>query len=179
MRQKADPSKITEFLRRFGRLVRAEGRVYLTGGSCAVLRGWRNTTIDVDLRLDPEPSGAFEAIARLKNELDLNVELASPQDFIPVPDQWRERSVSVGRFGKVDVFHFDFLSQALAKLERGHQTDLKDVDAMLDDGLVTLAQLGDGFEEIEHDLIRYPSIDAAAFRDKVEAFVEEYGHNES
>lgn len=34
------------------------------------------TTIDVDLKPDPEPAGLFEAIAALKEELDTDVELA-------------------------------------------------------------------------------------------------------
>jgi hypothetical protein len=29
-------------------------RIYLTGGSTAVIEGWRATTIDVDLRFEPE-----------------------------------------------------------------------------------------------------------------------------
>jgi len=40
-------------------------------------------TVDVDMKADPEPSGYFESIASLKNELSLNIELASPSDFIP------------------------------------------------------------------------------------------------
>lgn len=40
-------------------------------------------TIDVDLKADPEPSGFFEAIAILKDELSVNIELANPSDFIP------------------------------------------------------------------------------------------------
>ncbi|MCZ7683003.1 MAG: hypothetical protein M5U28_31025 [Sandaracinaceae bacterium] len=63
------------------------------GGATAITYGWRELTIDIDLRLDPEPPGAFEAIARLKDELDVNVELASPMDFLPEVPGWRERSV--------------------------------------------------------------------------------------
>ena len=53
------------------------------GGCTAVSVGWRTNTIDIDLALDPKPPGAFEAIRILKEELDVNVELASPADFIP------------------------------------------------------------------------------------------------
>jgi hypothetical protein len=45
--------------------------------------GWRDSTIDVDLSFDPEPDGVFDAIPALKRELSINVELASPLDFIP------------------------------------------------------------------------------------------------
>ncbi len=64
MRAEADASRIREFLRRFGQEVRGPGTIYLTGGATALLLGWRQATLDVDLSMDPEPAGAFEAIAR-------------------------------------------------------------------------------------------------------------------
>jgi len=63
--------------------------------------GFRDQTIDIDLKLDPEPAGAFEAIAVLKNRLELNIELASPADFIPAIAAWRERSHRLHRAGRV------------------------------------------------------------------------------
>jgi hypothetical protein len=35
---------------------REHGRIYLTGGATALLYGWRSTTIDVDLKANPEPT---------------------------------------------------------------------------------------------------------------------------
>ena len=49
----------------------------LVGGASAVIIGWRETTLDVDLKLDPEPPGVFEAIALAKDALAINVELAA------------------------------------------------------------------------------------------------------
>jgi hypothetical protein len=54
-----------------------------------LLLGFREQMIDVDIKLDPEPEGVFEIIAQLKNRLDLNVELASPDNFIPVTMDWK------------------------------------------------------------------------------------------
>jgi hypothetical protein len=54
----------------------------------ALLLGLRDQTIDLDIKFDPEPRGAFEAIAQLKNSLDVNVKLAAPSDFIPVTSDW-------------------------------------------------------------------------------------------
>ena len=45
---------------------RGPGNVYFTGGATALLLGLREQTIDVDIKLDPEPAGVFEAIADLK-----------------------------------------------------------------------------------------------------------------
>jgi hypothetical protein len=172
MRAVSDAAKVAEFIAAFGRSAQSPGCVFLTGGATAVLHGWRSTTIDVDLKMDPEPRGAFEAIAKLKDELDINVELASPDQFVPAVPGWRERSIFIGRFGPVDFFHFDPITQALAKLERGDDRDLDDVRAMVARGLVGLPELSAAFEEIRDSIPRYPSIDAAAFEAKVKAFVD-------
>jgi len=93
------------------------GRAFVE--SPRVLHGWRGMTKDVDLEFDPEPPGVFEAIAHLKDDLDLNVELASPRDFVPPLPGWESRAVFVVRHGTLDVYHFDPYTQALAKLDRG------------------------------------------------------------
>src|SRR5437868_11906229 len=101
MRSEADKSKIEAFMVAVGKRVRGEGSIYLTGGATAVLHQWRSMTIDVDLKPDPEPPGLFEALAALKNELDINVELASPDQFIPAIPGWRERSLFIAQHGAV------------------------------------------------------------------------------
>ncbi len=50
--------------------------------------------------------------------LELDVELASPPDFIPELPCWRERGPRVLREGSLSVHHFDFHSQAPSKIER-------------------------------------------------------------
>lgn len=155
-----------------GRRVKGPGRIYVTGGATALLHGWRPATIDIDLKADPEPSGWFEALAFLKEELAVNVELASPDQFIPSLPGWQDRSLFIGRFGIVDFYHYDLYSQALAKIERGHSRDVIDVSAMKQAGLVKLDRLMELFERIEPDLIRYPALDHASFRAAVIRFVE-------
>lgn len=173
MRDEADASKLKELIGRLGRASQGPGRVYITGGGTAVLLGWRSSTVDADLKFDPEPPGVFEALPRIKDELSVNIELASPDAFIPELPGWRERSVFITREGPVDFFHYDFYGQALAKLERGHVRDLDDVRQMLTRGLVDAAKLVQLFESIAQALLRFPAIDASVFRDKVERFVRE------
>lgn len=151
-----------------GAAAERDGACYFTGGATAVLLGWREATIDIDIALDPEQDAALRALPSIKDELGVNVELASPGDFIPLPGGWRERSVSAGREGRLSFFHFDLYSQALAKLERGHARDLEDVRAMVSSGLVTPARLRASFEEIEPVLYRFPAIDPRSFRRRVE-----------
>lgn len=156
-----------------GEKVRGKGRIYLTGGATAVLHGWRPMTIDIDIKPEPEPAGLFEAIASLKNELDINVELASPDQFIPALPRWQERSLFIAAHGPVEFFHYDPHGQALAKLQRGHERDLLDVRSLLRDGLVQMDRLCEFFQLIEPQLIRFPAIDPAAFRAAVARFSDE------
>lgn len=96
MRELADTTRIERFMRELGRLAGVEGRVYLTGGATAVLNGWRQSTVDIDIKLIPDHDQILRAIPRLKEELEVNVELASPSDFIPLPPGWEDRSLASG-----------------------------------------------------------------------------------
>src|SRR5437016_12151065 len=87
--------KLEAFMTQLGRRATTPGTIYITGGSTALLLGIRDQTIDIDIKLDPEPEGVFEAISDLKNSLDVNVELASPDQFIPPLPGWQERSLSI------------------------------------------------------------------------------------
>jgi len=120
----ADRDRIERFMRALGREASAAAHVYFTGGATAVLLGWRAATVDVDIKIVPESDAVLRAIPRLKESLDLNVELASPDHFIPVKDDWAERSAVVGQEGRLTFHHFDLYAQALAKIERGHVQDL-------------------------------------------------------
>jgi hypothetical protein len=136
------------------------------------LIGWRHTTVDIDIRLDPEPPGIFQAIAKLKQELNISIELASPQDFLPPLPGWRDRSVYIGKRGQISFYHYDFTAQALAKLSRGYDRDLDDVQAMYRQKLFSLPELRNGFEAIAPELIRFPALDPETLRRKVEAFID-------
>jgi hypothetical protein len=166
-RHHAKADDVRRLMRALGAQSRGPGRIYLTGGATAVLKGWREATVDVDLKLDPEPAGVFEAIARLKDELQLNVELASPDQFIPDPPGSRERAEAIGCEGQVEFYHYDFYAQALAKIERGHTRDDADVQAMIGLGLVERDLLRQLFAAIEPQLLRFPAIDPSVFRAKL------------
>ncbi|MEO8351055.1 MAG: DUF6036 family nucleotidyltransferase [Chthoniobacteraceae bacterium] len=171
MRHETTADDIQRFMHSLGMEVEEPGRVYFTGGVTAVLYGWREMTVDIDLRSEPEPRGFFEAIRDLKEQLELNIELACPSDFIPEVPGWRERSVFIARHGSLDFLHYDFYSQALAKIERDHDRDRRDVRRMIETGLVQRETLASCFEQIRPSLLRYPAIDPAAFQRKVAAAI--------
>ena len=143
-------------------------RVYFTGGATAVLMGWRPSTIDIDMRVFPESDTLYRAIPRLKEELHLNVELASPADFIPEIPDWETRSLFITREQKVSFYHYDPYAQALAKIERRHAQDIEDVRQFIRSGLVDPRRALEYFNEIEARLHFYPAIDPASFRKAAE-----------
>lgn len=148
-----------------------DGRVYFTGGVSALLMKWRLATIDIHIKMVPEQDSLFRALPELKESLEINVELAAPDQFIPPLPGWEERSPLIVREGRLSFHHYDFYSQALAKIERGHSRDIEDVTAMLDLGLIDRKGTIDYFGQIEPLLYRYPAIDPASFRRAVEEWL--------
>jgi hypothetical protein len=167
VRSETDKAKLQSLLSALGSAVKSKGTAYLSGGGCAVIYGWRETTIDVDLHFDPEPVFLFEAIRDLKQQLDMNIELAWPMHFIPAPAGWRERCIFIGQYGHLTYYHCDFYAQALAKIERHHSHDAKDVQAMLNLGLVEKSRLWQAFDSIVPGLLRFPALNEERFRDKM------------
>ena len=171
MRQPVDRERLERLIAALGREGRAAARVYFTGGATALLLGWRTSTIDVDLRIEPDSDPLLRALPQIKERLEINLELAAPSDFIPELPGWRERCRFIVQQGRLAFLHYDLYSQALAKIERGHDRDLDDVRAMIDRGLVEPDQLLHLFEQIEPLLYRFPAIDAPTFRSAVEEVV--------
>lgn len=169
MREAADADRIRLLARELGRVVPPGTRMYLTGGATAVLEGWRESTVDVDVRFEPDSDAALTRIRDLKEELSLNVELASPLDFLPPLGGWRERSRFRFREGNLEVFDFDPYSQALSKLERGFALDLEDVQNMVSSGQVDPQRLLELFEPIEPELFRFPAVDPPSLRAAIES----------
>jgi hypothetical protein len=119
-------------------------RLYLVGGTTMVFEGLRDQSIDIDIAFEVDSSyhGEFvQAIRKLKDELYVNVEESSPSDFIPLPRGANERAIFVGRFGQLDVFHFDYYSIALSKIARGTQEDFSDVLSLLQSRRMELPML--------------------------------------
>jgi hypothetical protein len=172
MRQKVTADRIEQFMSALARGIKTPTRVYFVGGSTAVLFGWRDATIDIDLKLLSEGSDALRGVPEIKERLQVNVELASPDDFIPELPGWELRSRFIKRVGQVEFFHYDFYAQALAKLERGHELDRKDVQEMIDRELIEKEKLFSLFLEIEPSLYKYPAIDPQTFRRNVEMVVQ-------
>jgi hypothetical protein len=105
---------------------------YLVGGSVMVALGLRGTTVEIDYAATSDDPAALDDLERtiraLKDELGVNVEPASPADFLPIPPSVRDRSRYVARFGQMDVFSYHLPSLVISKAARGLELDLDDAE---------------------------------------------------
>lgn len=164
MRQKVTAQRLNEFMPALASGITTASRVFLLGGATAVLLGWRDSTVDVDLKIVPESDEILRKLPTLKEQLQINIELAAPDDFIPELPAWQERSRFIRQEGKLTFLHYDLYAQALAKIERGHDTDVRDVQELLDRKLIEPEAVLNFFEGIKDQLYKYPAIDATSFQ---------------
>jgi uncharacterized nucleotidyltransferase DUF6036 len=170
MRESVTSDRLRAFMREIAKEAREAGRIYITGGASAVLYGWRETTLDIDIKVVPESDRVLRSLPEIKERMNINIELASPGDFVPPLPQWEDRSPFIDRIGLLAFHHFDFYTQCLSKLERAHRKDFNDVAAMVSSGLVKPKKLLELFRAVEPELFRYPAIDPPTLRAAVEAF---------
>lgn len=152
----------------FGRRCSDSVTVYFTGGATAVLQGWRRETLDTDIKVVQDSDAFMRLIPDVKQELNINIELACPADFIPELPDWKERSIFISKHGTVSFYHYDPYAQALAKIERGHTQDVQDVQNFFKSGLVDPGRLMELFSQVENRLYKYPALDPSSFRSAVE-----------
>lgn len=113
--------------------------------------GLKGVTKDVDLstRVPVTARESFgRALQRLSRELNMAIEEVSPGHFISLPQGTEDRHRYLGRQGNLEIFAFDAVSTALAKIARGRAGDITDVLAMIRAGQLRLDALADGFAEI-------------------------------
>lgn len=177
MREQLTAERLQAFMKALADAASEPARVYLVGGATAVLLGWRTSTIDVDLKIIPESDEILRSLPRLKEKLKINIELASPDDFIPALPGWKERSKFIQQEGKLSFYHYDFYAQALAKLERRHELDRADVEHLFENKLIEPSKLLHLFSVIEGELHRYPQVDPKSFRESVKQAVKAHTRN--
>lgn len=149
-------------------------RVYLVGGGTAVAAGWRNATIDADLHADDE--AVFRDVQGIKERLELNVEFARPEDFVPPLEGSDDRHVFIDRVGDVEFYHYDPYAQLLSKVVRGFRKDLLDAERFVTSGMVDAERFRELVEGIpDPAYARYPSLSRSALKAAVEEFLSSLG----
>ncbi|MGH2560790.1 MAG: DUF6036 family nucleotidyltransferase [Thermomicrobiales bacterium] len=152
MRQRTDQARLRRFLEALGRRVHRPLRFYLVGGSVLIDLGLRAATVDIDYVAEADDPATLDqleqAIRSLKNELDVNVEPASPADFLPIPSDALDRSRFVGRYGQVSVYYYHLPSQVIAKAARGLEQDLADAERLVNTGEISWQEVEETWREV-------------------------------
>ena len=149
MRHNVTKADIEKFLDALGKSFHKPGRLYLAGAALVHIGLRSGFTMDIDVAIEASDEDEMvTAIRRLVEKMQINVEFASPGDFIPLPTQWMAQARYVGRYGSIDVFYFDFYSLALSKISRGNERDLIDVQLLFQKKLITLEELDAAYNEV-------------------------------
>lgn len=146
-------------------------RVYLVGGGTAVTLGWRRSSIDIDLF--SEQTEVFRDIQGIKERLDMNIEFARPEDFVPPLAGSADRHLHIATVGAVSFFHYDPYAQLFSKVVRGFDRDLADARQFVSSGLVDPGKFRSLVAEIpESAYARYPNLSRAAVAQAVAGFLD-------
>jgi hypothetical protein len=145
-------------------------RVFFVGGVTAVHAGWRPSTIDADVCCDDER--VFRDVQGIKERLQLNIEFARPEDFVPALAGSEDRHVFIETVGRVAFYHYDPYAQLLSKVVRGFDRDLQDAERFISSGMVDperFRSLVRGIPEREYS--RYPALSKRAVLTAVDDFL--------
>jgi hypothetical protein len=145
-------------------------RVFFVGGATAVYLGFRPSSIDADLWSADD--GVFRDVQDIKERVDVNVEFARPEQFVPPLEGSEGRHLLVKTLGRVSFFHYDPYAQALSKIVRGLERDLVDARAFIAGGLVEPGRLRALVKEIPGSVYaKYPTLSREAVEGAVETFL--------
>jgi hypothetical protein len=148
--------------------------VYLVGGGTAVWEGWREASIDADLFSEHEE--LFGDVQGMKERLNLNIEFARPEHFVPPLPGAQERHIFLETIEPVHFYHYDPYSQLFSKVVRGFTRDLDDARHFLSSGMVEASRFRSLVAEVSYSqFARYPSLSPDGVRQAVEAFLEAEG----
>lgn len=148
--------------------------MFFVGGGTAVLEGWRESTIDVDLYADKDE--IFHDVQGIKERLQLNIEFARPEDFVPALAGSETRHVFIETVGKVSFYHYDPYAQLLSKVVRGFNRDMQDAGRFLDSGMVDAGRFRTLVNAIpDAAYAKYPALSRRAVLEAVDDFLSRIG----
>lgn len=176
MRRELTREALHELMRELARSAPKGGpfRIYVVGGATAVFFGWRRSTIDADLYADRDE--VFHDIQGIKERLQLNIEFARLEHFVPPLAGTADRHVFIDRIGAIDFYHYDPHAQLLSKVVRGFRQDLLDAEQFVVSGMVDPGEFRNRVMDIpESAYAAYPSLSCSAVRDAIEQFLARIG----
>ena len=174
MREELTRERLLRLMRELARTAPRRGtfRVYLVGGGTSVYMGWRQSSLDVDLFSDQDD--VFRDIQGIKERLNLNIEFARPEDFVPPLKGSPDRHILIDTVGSITFYHYDPYAQLLFKVVRGFQRDLVDAREFIRSKWVDPEVFRSLVAAIpEPSYAKYPNLSRAAVERAVDAFLAE------
>ncbi len=172
MREELTRERLISLMKELARTAPRGGtyRVYLVGGGTAVYLGWRRSSIDVVLF--SEQQAVFEDIQTIKERLNVNIEFARPEDFVPPQNGTLNRHIFVDTIGSIAFYLYDPYAQLLSKVVRGFQRDLEDAREFVRRGMVDPKRFRSLVAAIPNSAYaRYPSLSRGGVEEAVETFL--------
>lgn len=177
MRNELTRDRLRELMKEIVRTAPQEGaphKVYLVGGGTAVWAGWRESSVDADLFV--EDDSVLQDVQGMKERLNLNIELARPEHFVPPLAGADGRHVFIEELGGVRFYHYDPYSQLYSKVVRGFSRDLEDARHFLESGMVEAERFRGLTHKVPDSAFEsYPRLSPGAVRAAVDAFLEDAG----
>jgi len=171
MRNELTRARLLSLMKELARTAPRRGshQVYLVGGGTAVYLGWRNSSIDADLASNGDE--VFRDIQGIKERLNINIEFARPENFVPPLEDSGERHVFIDKIGSVTFYHYDPYAQLLSKVVRGFQRDLDDARRFVSSGMVDPTRFVELVKAIpDRSYSKYPSLSRSAVEKAVAEF---------
>ena len=154
-----DQNRLRDFLERLSQEIRSDVTLYLTGGTVLIYHGIRPATTDIDFgfdAVDPADREDLPTLAQRVAGSDIHVQCSEEMagwSLMPLPG-YRERALSLGRYGRLTVKSIHPADLVLAKVHRGYAEDLSDAVALVGHFHLSAETLNARFKEIFAD---YPS----------------------
>jgi hypothetical protein len=176
MRNEATREILRELMKELAKRAPRTGKyhVYFVGGGTAVYLGWRPSSVDVDVCSDQDV--VFRHIQEIKERLNINIEFARPEDFVPPLKGSASRHVFIEAIGSITFHHYDPYAQLLSKVTRGFKRDIEDAREFVNSGLVDVPKLRSLVATIpDSAFARYPALSRAGVESALNAFLATLG----
>jgi hypothetical protein len=108
----------------------------------------------------------------IKERLQVNIELARPEDFVPPLQGSDDRHLFIDTIGRVSFFHYDPYAQLLSKVVRGFNRDMQDAENFVASGMVDPKRFRSLVQRIpDRSFAKYPALSRQAVLDAVQDFL--------
>jgi len=135
--------EVMRFLEKLGEVHQEKAVLYLIGGGALCLLGNPRRTADIDFSLTSLAGNKslVDSMLAVADELRIELEVITLEEFVPVPEGSSQRHIFVRRFGGIELFIYDPYAIALSKLARGLETDIQDVLFLLEAEIIDIEKL--------------------------------------